>query len=103
MENEYHGPKCALRAQVSQSGLILCDPMDCSQPGSFVHGIFQARILEWGAIAQLSNSGTLPLRLPVCLSTRTVLFFLLINTLHAKPKGQGLFQMVTAAMKLKDA
>ena len=30
--------------------LTLCDPMDCSLPGSSVHGIFQARILEWGAI-----------------------------------------------------
>ena len=30
---------------------ILCDPMDCSLPGSSVHGIFQARVLEWGAIA----------------------------------------------------
>ena len=30
---------------------ILCDPMDCSAPGSSVHGIFQARVLEWGAIA----------------------------------------------------
>ena len=29
----------------------LCDPMDCSLPGSFVHGIFQARILEWVAIS----------------------------------------------------
>ena len=28
-----------------------CDPMDCSLPGSSVHGIFQARVLEWGAIA----------------------------------------------------
>ena len=27
------------------------DPMDCSLPGSFVHGIFQAKVLEWGAIA----------------------------------------------------
>ena len=27
------------------------DPMDCSPPGSSVHGIFQARVLEWGAIA----------------------------------------------------
>ena len=30
-----------------QSCPTLCDPMDCSLPGSFVHGIFQARILEW--------------------------------------------------------
>ena len=29
----------------------LCDPMDCSLPGSYVHGTFQARVLEWGAIA----------------------------------------------------
>ena len=29
----------------------LSDPMDCSLPGSSVHGIFQARVLEWGAIA----------------------------------------------------
>ena len=29
----------------------LCDPMDCSSPGSSVHGIFQARVLEWDAIA----------------------------------------------------
>ena len=30
---------------------LFCDPMDCSPPGSSVHGIFQARVLEWGAIA----------------------------------------------------
>ena len=29
----------------------LSDPMDCSLPGSSVHGVFQARVLEWGAIA----------------------------------------------------
>ena len=36
---------------VTQSYLTLCDPMDCSLPGSSVHGIFQARILEWVAIS----------------------------------------------------
>ena len=35
----------------TQSCLTLCDPMDCSLPGSSVHGIFQARILEWVAIS----------------------------------------------------
>ena len=35
---------------VAKSCLILCGPMDYSQPGSSVHGIFQARILEWVAI-----------------------------------------------------
>ena len=36
-----------------QSCPTLCDPMDCSPPGSSVHGIFPARVLEWGAIAFL--------------------------------------------------
>ena len=36
---------------VAQSCLTLCDPMDCSPPGSFIHGILQARILEWVAIS----------------------------------------------------
>ena len=35
----------------AQSCLTLCDPMDCGLPGSSVHGIFQARILEWAAIS----------------------------------------------------
>ena len=44
-------------------GPTLCDPMDCSPPGSSVHGILQARILEWVAIpspGDLPNSGTEP-------------------------------------------
>ena len=39
--------------EVAQSCPTLRDPMDCSLPGSSVHGIFQARVLEWGAIAFL--------------------------------------------------
>ena len=38
-------------SEVAQSCSTLSDPMDCSLPGSSVHGIFQARVLEWGAIA----------------------------------------------------
>ena len=37
--------------EVAQSCQTLSDPMDCSLPGFFIHGIFQARVLEWGAIA----------------------------------------------------
>ena len=54
--------KVKSESEVAQSCLTLSDPMDCSLPGSSVHGIFQARVLEWGAIAfskswtQLSNS-----------------------------------------------
>ena len=36
--------------EVAQSCLTLSDPMDCSLPGFSVHGVFQARVLEWGAI-----------------------------------------------------
>jgi len=41
---------------VVQSCLTLCDPIDCSLPGSFVHGIFLARILEWVAISSSRQS-----------------------------------------------
>ena len=42
--------KVKSESEVAQSCLTLSDPMDCSLPGSFVHGIFQARVLEWVAI-----------------------------------------------------
>ena len=38
-------------SEVTQLCLILCDPMDCSLPGSSIHGILEARILEWVAIS----------------------------------------------------
>ena len=37
----------------------LCDPRDCSLPGSYLHGIFQARILEWVAISSSEGSSSL--------------------------------------------
>ena len=43
--------KVKSESEVAQSCPTLRDPMDCSPPGSSVHGIFQARVLEWGAIA----------------------------------------------------
>src|SRR5574341_343680 len=43
--------KVKSESEVAQSCLTLSDPIDCSLPGSSVHGIFQARVLEWGAIA----------------------------------------------------
>ena len=43
--------KVKSESEVTQSCLTLRDPMDCSLPGSSIHGIFQARVLEWGAIA----------------------------------------------------
>ena len=43
--------KVKSESEVTQSCLTLSDPMDGRLPGSSVHGIFQARVLEWGAIA----------------------------------------------------
>ena len=43
----------AAAAKSLQSCPTLCDPMDCSTPGSSVHGIFQAKTLEWVAILYL--------------------------------------------------
>ena len=43
--------KVKSEGEVAQSCLTLSDPMDCSPPGSSAHGISQARVLEWGAIA----------------------------------------------------
>ena len=43
--------KVKSESEVAQSCPTLCDPMDCGPPGSSVHGIFQARVLEWAAIA----------------------------------------------------
>ena len=43
--------KVKSESEVAQSCPTLSDPMNCSLPGSSVHGIFQARVLEWGAIA----------------------------------------------------
>ena len=44
-------PSPMRESEVTQSCPTLCDPMDCSLPGSSVHGIFQARVLQWVAIA----------------------------------------------------
>ena len=43
--------KVKSESEVVQLCLTLSDPMDCSLPGSSIHGIFQARVLEWGAVA----------------------------------------------------
>ena len=54
--------------------LELRDPMDCSLPGSSIHGIFQARVLEWGAIAfsELPVQELPKLLCPSCVTARNV-------------------------------
>ena len=50
--------KMKSESEVAQSCPTLRDPMDCNLPGFSIHGTFQARILEWGAIAFSIVSGT---------------------------------------------
>ena len=55
--------KVKSESEVAQSCPTLSDPMDCSLPGSSVRGIFQARVLEWGAIAFSTILGQIKLSL----------------------------------------
>ena len=55
-----------MRAKSLQSCLTLCDPMGCSPPGSSVHGILQARILEWVAVLSSRGSSQSRNRTRVC-------------------------------------
>ena len=48
--------KVKTESEVAQSCLTFRDPVDCSLPGSSVHEIFQARVLEWGAIKDMQNT-----------------------------------------------
>ena len=64
--------KVKSESEVAQSCPTLRDPMDCSLPGSSIHGIFQARVLEWGAIAFSAFLGT-------------ILIFISQNSVHPRP------------------
>ena len=57
--------KVKSESEVAQSCLTRSDPMDCSPPGPSVHGIFQARVLEWGAIASGAFSPAFPAEGPM--------------------------------------
>ena len=56
--------KVKSESEIAQLCLTLRDPMDCSLPGSSVHGIFQARVLQWGAIVFSTNRESSPLFCP---------------------------------------
>ena len=49
--------------EVAQLCSTLSDPMDCSPPGSSIHGIFQASVLEWGAIGIISHTSKVMLKI----------------------------------------
>ena len=66
--------KVKRESEVTQSYLTLSDPMDCSPPGSSVHGIFQARVLEWVAISFSTGSSQIMDRTPVSCIGRWILY-----------------------------
>ena len=79
--------KVKSESEVAQSCPTLSDLMDCSLPGSSVHGIFQAKVLEWGAIAfseklQAKNA-------QIALATKVFISFLnkVTNELHVSPRS----------------
>ena len=82
--------KVKRESEVVQSCLTLSDPMDCSLPGSSVHGIFQARVLEWGAIASSVRHmlSSLP---PPSPSSIVVPFYRKVLTLHKGPHLTEMF------------
>ena len=82
--NGYSEEKMCACVLVAQSYLTLCDPMDCSQPGSSVHGISQARILEWVAISFFRSSSQL--RDQTCVSCIADRFFTVWVTREAQTK-----------------
>ena len=62
--------KVKSESEVAQSCPTLSDPMDCSLPGFSVHGILQARVLEWVAIAFSDTSATTPKMISYLLNKR---------------------------------
>ena len=79
--------KVKSESEVTQSCQTPSDPMDCSLPGSSVHGIFQARVLEWGAIAlsmQGANQWNFDLELKHRLSSHVTTY-----TFKFKPSETG--------------
>ena len=60
--------KVKSESEVAQSCPTLCDPMDLSPPGSSVHGIFQARVLEWGTVAFSVAAAAAANSLQLCLT-----------------------------------
>ena len=66
--------KVEIESEVAQSCPTAHDPMDCSPPGSSVHGIFQARVLEWGAIAFSDEGYSISFKrlLPIVVDTMVI-------------------------------
>ena len=84
--------KVKTESEVAQSCPTLSNPMDCSLPGSSIHGIFQARVLEWGAIAfsgTLSNWAQLPALSHSCFCSTEVSLLTLVETEASDSKSEN--------------
>ena len=80
--------KVKSECEVSQLCLTLSDPMDFSLPGSSIHGIFQARVLEWGAIAfSIDPNQVQNLARPIPLDLRFENNLLWLDALPSSPAG----------------
>ena len=99
--------KLKSESEVAQSYLTLSNSMDCSLPGSSIHGIFQARVLEWGAIAfsvmyykvfQICYFSTSCLPL-IYVGDREMGY---IGHLNAQPLKQGIFLFYTGFLFYED-
>ena len=87
--------KVKSESEVTQSCPTLRDPMDCSLPGSSIHGIFQAIVLEWGAIAFSPDLFT-PSQMVILLASSLRSSLLLCSPLFILPtKAYLLFLQVT--------
>ena len=72
--------KVKSESEVAQSCLTPSNPMDCSLPGSSIHGIFQARVLEWGAIAFSATDASWMLKFPIIIVLLSMSPFMSVNT-----------------------
>ena len=93
--------KVKSESEVAQSCPTLRDPMDCSPPGSSIHGIFQARVLEWGAIAFSTHVYPVPTKFSVpCIMKVKVLVTQLCPTLcdpmDCSPPGSSVHGILQA-------
>ena len=88
--------KVKSESEVAQSCPTLCDPMDCSLPGSSVHVIFQARVLEWGAIAFSDASNLTTFRMKYMYPLHCDIFISLCyaNSLQSDPPGTPLLKHI---------
>ena len=89
-------------SEVAQSCPILSNPMDCSLPGSSIHGIFQARVLEWGAIAFSARmSGSRWLTTPLCLYGTPLQYSCLENAMDGGAWWAAVYGVAQSRTRLK--